>query len=149
MDKKTLKGNWDELKSQVKKTWGKLTENQLERIDGDFDKFVSAVEKAYGYTSSEATNLVKEFLNKEDEYSVQTLFGAGVRKAGEKINEFSEAVAVKGDRVVHQGEDAVSAVQENATKYIDFAMDYTKKHPVKVTLIAVGIGFLFGKFLNK
>jgi uncharacterized protein YjbJ (UPF0337 family) len=135
MDKNTFKGNWDQLRGQVKKTWGKLTDNQLEKIEGDFDTFVGAVEK--------------EFLNKEDNYGVQTPVGAGIRKAAEKINEFSETVAAKSDRVVHQGEEAVSAAQKNAAKYIDFAMDYTKEHPVKVTLIAVGIGFLFGKFLSK
>jgi uncharacterized protein YjbJ (UPF0337 family) len=149
MDKNTFKGNWDQLRGQVKKTWGKLTDNQLEKIEGDFDTFVGAVEKAYGYTRSEAASSVKEFLNKEDNYGVQTPVGAGIRKAAEKINEFSETVAAKSDRVVHQGEEAVSAAQKNAAKYIDFAMDYTKEHPVKVTLIAVGIGFLFGKFLSK
>ncbi len=149
MNKSTFKGNWDQLKGQVKKTWGKLTDNQLEKIDGDFDRFVGAVETAYGYTSSQAANSVNEFLSKENDYSAQTPIGAGIRKAGEKINEFSETVAAKSDRVVHQGEEAVNAAQENATKYIDLAMDYTKKNPLKVTLIAVGVGFLVGKFLNK
>lgn len=149
MDKNTLKGNWDQLKGHIKKTWGKLSDNQLEKIEGDFDKFVAAVEKAYGYTSTQATNSVKDFLNKEGEYSEETAIGAGIRKAGEKINEFSETVATKSDRAVHKSEDAMQAAQKNVTKYIESAIEYTKEHPVKVTLIAVGIGFLFGKLLRK
>lgn len=149
MDKNTLKGNWDQLKGQAKKTWGKLTDNQLEKIEGDFDKFVGAVEKAYGYTTTEATNSIKEFLNKESHYSEQTPVGATIRKAGEKINEFTENVASKSDRVVHKGEDVVVAAQKSATEYLDYAIAYSKEHPVKVTLIAAGVGFLLGKFLSK
>lgn len=149
MNNNILKGNWDQLKGQVKKTWGKISDKQLDTIEGDFDKFVGAIEKAYGYTNSQATNSVKDFLNKEERSSAETPVGAQIRKAGEIINEFSETVAAKSDRVVHKGEDVVGSVQKNVSKYIDIAVDYTKEHPMKVTLIAVGVGFLFGKLLRK
>jgi ElaB/YqjD/DUF883 family membrane-anchored ribosome-binding protein len=88
-------------------------------------------------------------LNKENDYSAQTPVGAGIRRAGDKINTLTEIIAGKSDRVIHKGGDVVNAAQKNASKYIDVAIDYTKEHPINVTLIVVGIGFLVAKFLSK
>jgi uncharacterized protein YjbJ (UPF0337 family) len=37
MNKDTLKGQWKQLKGNVRKQWGKLTDDDLEQIHGGHD----------------------------------------------------------------------------------------------------------------
>jgi uncharacterized protein YjbJ (UPF0337 family) len=38
MDKNKFKGNWDEFKGELKRKWGKLTDNDLLECEGDYEK---------------------------------------------------------------------------------------------------------------
>ncbi len=49
-----LKGQWKQMRGQVKNWWGKLTDNDLERIQGNRDKLVGALQERYGYTQLQA-----------------------------------------------------------------------------------------------
>jgi len=47
MNKEQFKVSWEQLEGHLKKHWGKFTEDDLLQIEGDQDKFNSAVEKRY------------------------------------------------------------------------------------------------------
>ena len=57
MNKDIFEGKWKQQQGQVKEWWGKLTDNDLERVDGQFDQFVGLLQAQYGYT--------REFAEKE------------------------------------------------------------------------------------
>lgn len=42
------KGSLRELKGQIKQTWGKLTEDDLKYVEGNFDELVGRIQKGYG-----------------------------------------------------------------------------------------------------
>jgi uncharacterized protein YjbJ (UPF0337 family) len=44
----TMKGNWSILKRKAKRRWGKLTDNDLDPIDGRRDELVGRIQKTYG-----------------------------------------------------------------------------------------------------
>ena len=48
MNKDQFKGAWTEFKGALKQKWGKLTDDDLMQIEGDYDRFVGAVQKKYG-----------------------------------------------------------------------------------------------------
>ena len=54
MDTQIAKGNWNELKGEMKKTWGKLTDEDLTYLEGGTDQIIGKVQKAYGYTKDRA-----------------------------------------------------------------------------------------------
>lgn len=56
----TIKGNWDQMKGELKLRWGKLTDNDLMRIEGRRDKFVGTLQEVYGYSKEEAERQVRE-----------------------------------------------------------------------------------------
>jgi uncharacterized protein YjbJ (UPF0337 family) len=57
-----LKGKWKELRGRVKETWGELTDDDLDRIAGEWDQLVGALQKKYGYTKTKAETKASEFL---------------------------------------------------------------------------------------
>ncbi|WHZ13696.1 MAG: UPF0337 protein YjbJ [Nitrospira sp.] len=48
MNADQFKGKWVQFKGEVKKQWGKLTDDDLMQIEGDYDKFVGRVQERYG-----------------------------------------------------------------------------------------------------
>jgi len=61
MNEETIKGNWNQLKGKVKEKWGKLTNDELDQIDGQTDQLVGAVQKSYGLSKEQAQKDVKEW----------------------------------------------------------------------------------------
>ena len=61
MNKEELKGKWTQLKGSIKSRWGKLTDDDIQRIEGDRDKLVGKVQEKYGQSREEAEKQVDEF----------------------------------------------------------------------------------------
>jgi len=49
-----IEGNWKQFKGEVKKQWGKLTDDHLDVIAGNRDKLAGKLQEAYGITKDEA-----------------------------------------------------------------------------------------------
>ena len=58
----TLKGNWSEMKGQVKQKWAKLTDDDLHLVGGKFDELVGRLQQRYGHSKDEAEKQVDEFV---------------------------------------------------------------------------------------
>lgn len=54
MDNNVFKGKWKQLKGEAKKQWGKLTDDDLDVIDGEKDKLVGKLQERYGHTKDDA-----------------------------------------------------------------------------------------------
>jgi uncharacterized protein YjbJ (UPF0337 family) len=50
MNKDIFEGKWKQLRGQTKEWWGKLTDDDLERVAGKADQLVGLLQEKYGYT---------------------------------------------------------------------------------------------------
>lgn len=56
-----VKGNWKQVKGKVKAQWGKLTDDQLDVIDGKRVELAGKIQEAYGVSKDEAEEQIKAF----------------------------------------------------------------------------------------
>ncbi|BES73159.1 CsbD family protein [Marinobacter nanhaiticus D15-8W] len=56
-----IEGNWKQMKGDVKTRWGKLTDDQLDVIDGKREKLAGQLQESYGIGREEAEQQIKEF----------------------------------------------------------------------------------------
>jgi len=49
-----LAGNWKQMRGELKTWWGKLTDDDVDRIGGQKDKLVGLIQERYGYTREQA-----------------------------------------------------------------------------------------------
>jgi uncharacterized protein YjbJ (UPF0337 family) len=63
MNEDILKGKWNEMKGEVKKKWGKLTDDDLMVIAGEKEKMVGVLQTKYGYAKDNAEKEYKEFID--------------------------------------------------------------------------------------
>jgi uncharacterized protein YjbJ (UPF0337 family) len=54
MNKDILHGKRRELKGLVKEQWGKLTDDDLEKIEGEAERLVGLLQARYGYAKEKA-----------------------------------------------------------------------------------------------
>ena len=56
-----VKGDWKRFKGKVKEAWGKLTDDDLDIIEGRRDQLVGLVQKHYGLARDQAERQVERF----------------------------------------------------------------------------------------
>ena len=54
MNTDTIAGNWKQVKGKVKEKWGKLTDDDLDVIEGKRDQLLGRLQERYGYTKEQA-----------------------------------------------------------------------------------------------
>ena len=61
MNKLETKGDWNIIKGKLKQKWAKLTDNDLQYIDGKHDELVGRIQKRTGETREAVEKAIKEF----------------------------------------------------------------------------------------
>jgi uncharacterized protein YjbJ (UPF0337 family) len=65
MNQEQVSGNWLQLKGKLKEKWGKLTDDDLQIVEGKADQLAGRIKERYGLTKEEAERQVKEFEDRE------------------------------------------------------------------------------------
>jgi uncharacterized protein YjbJ (UPF0337 family) len=63
MNTDILQGKWRELKGRVKEQWGKLTDDDLDEIEGQAERLVGLLQQHYGYAKDKAEQEYKRFMD--------------------------------------------------------------------------------------
>jgi uncharacterized protein YjbJ (UPF0337 family) len=66
MNEDRIRGNWLQFKGKVKEKWGKLTDDDLDVIEGRSEQLIGKLEERYGIAREEAEKQFKEFLRTND-----------------------------------------------------------------------------------
>jgi uncharacterized protein YjbJ (UPF0337 family) len=65
MNTEILQAKWRQLKGSVRAQWGKLTDDEIDRINGNAEKLVGLVQERYGYEKQRAQQEVDSFLARQ------------------------------------------------------------------------------------
>jgi uncharacterized protein YjbJ (UPF0337 family) len=173
MNEDVFAGQWKQMRGELKSWWGKLADDDLDRIGGQKDKLIGLVQEKYGYAREYAEQEVerrfKEYGNKTGGVvenvttKAQELSSTAMNKAneaatvvGEKLDSLANVIREKAPRegsvataattVVDGLESAGSYLREK--KFDHLAKDVTqlvRTYPVQSLLIGVGIGYLLAR----
>jgi uncharacterized protein YjbJ (UPF0337 family) len=61
MNEDRMEGKWKQMKGALKSRWGKLTDDDLDVIEGQKDQLVGKVQERYGIAKEEAQKQVDEW----------------------------------------------------------------------------------------
>ena len=64
-----FEGNWKQFKGDLKKKWGKLTDDDLLEIEGNYDKFEGKLQERYGDRKAEVKRWADEWFEKHEHKS--------------------------------------------------------------------------------
>ncbi len=66
LNQDVLNGKWKQVRGEVKKFWGKLTDDDLDQVDGVSDKLAGKLQERYGYSKEKAKDELEKFLARMD-----------------------------------------------------------------------------------
>ena len=61
MNNDIIQGKWKQLSGNMQKQWGKLTNDDLDVVDGSREYLVGKIQERYGIAKDAAEDQIKEF----------------------------------------------------------------------------------------
>src|SRR6266481_3088164 len=92
MNQDILSGKWKQMRGELKTWWGKLTDDDVDRIGGQKDKLIGLIQERYGYAREQAEQEVERRLQ---EYGAKT--GGAVASMSAKARELGSTAAKKAN----------------------------------------------------
>jgi uncharacterized protein YjbJ (UPF0337 family) len=173
MNQDIFAGQWRQMRGELKSWWGKLTDDDFDRIGGQKDKLIGLVQEKYGYTRDHAEQEVeRRFKEIGDKTTgvVANITAKAQELGATAANKANEAATVVGEKIgslanvirekaPHEGAMATAATSvvdglESASSYLQekkfehLAKDVTalvRTYPVQSLLIGVGLGYLLAR----
>ena len=62
MDLNQVQGQWKQIKGKAKVKWGKLTDDEIDVIEGRRDQLIGKIQQRYGVKKEEAERQVDDWL---------------------------------------------------------------------------------------
>ena len=72
MNDTAVKGQWKQIRVKAKEWWRKLTDDDLDMIDGKRDLLIRKLQERYGYTKERAAREVNTRLNELEHAFLKT-----------------------------------------------------------------------------
>ncbi len=63
----TIKGRWHEIKGDIQKAWGKLTDDELEKTKGDMKSISGLIQQRYGDAKEDYSKKLSDIYAKFEE----------------------------------------------------------------------------------
>jgi uncharacterized protein YjbJ (UPF0337 family) len=111
MNQDIFTGQWKQMRGTLKSWWGKLADDDLERIGGQTDKLIGWIQEKYGQTREQAQQEV-EWRMKEYGDSLGGRGGNGTTNATETVAGMAAKAQELGVAAVSTASEAATAVGE-------------------------------------
>lgn len=67
MNSDQMKGKWKQLKGSVRERWGKLTDDDVDIINGQNEQLVGKIQEKYGIAKDEAQRQVDDWMRADQQ----------------------------------------------------------------------------------
>ncbi len=57
-----IEGKWEQVRSKIHARWGKITDQDIAKIDSNHDQFIVTLQERYGYAKKEAEDQIQRYL---------------------------------------------------------------------------------------
>lgn len=64
MNEDIVKGNWKEIKGKIRQQWGKLTDDDITKMQGTYEELEGKLQSTYGYQKDQTKKEINDFLDR-------------------------------------------------------------------------------------
>lgn len=157
MNTDMVQGSLKELKGDIKQTWSKLTDDDLNYLDGGVDQIIGKVQKAYGFTKERATEEFDKFKSKHSNYFRDDRDLTNTKEkfmaTASQLNGQYDANKIKAkashmieDDIIEPGKEYMERVRDLSAQVVDRTSGLVKENPGYAILGAATVGFLAGAY---
>jgi uncharacterized protein YjbJ (UPF0337 family) len=123
-----LQGQWNQVRGQLKKKWGQLTEDDLKFTGGNVDQLVGRIQHKTG----EAREAIESFL---DEMTSQG--ASAISQAAESVKNYAGVAS-------EQVRDGYNRISDQLGRRYEASQDLIRENPARTVATAFGVGVVLG-----
>jgi uncharacterized protein YjbJ (UPF0337 family) len=168
----TFEGQWRQMRGELRSWWGRISDNDFEKIAGKKDRLIGMLQEKYGYTREAAQQEMERRFKEYDERMRTSGATSKQGKAEEATSGTSAAQPMSGvgdrigsladvirEKAPHEG--TVGTAATTVAEKLDVAGSYLqerdvnhmlsdlsgmiRRYPVPSLLIGLGIGYLLAR----
>ncbi len=128
LTREQLQGRWKQVKGQIREKWGELTDDDLQKFQGNGEQLVGIIEEKTGATRQEIEKFLDSTLRETSSY---------IQTATEKANEYTAAAS---EKVNYYSGEARKQMQQG----YDQAQQTVRARPIESITTAFGAGVVAG-----
>jgi uncharacterized protein YjbJ (UPF0337 family)/ElaB/YqjD/DUF883 family membrane-anchored ribosome-binding protein len=110
MNADTFEGQWKQMRGELRSWWGKLTDDDFEKIGGKKDRLVGVLQEKYGYTRTAAQQEIDRHFKEYDERRKTSNVG----KTGPTTSPTSQSLGATLGEVADEGKSVVDEATSSA-----------------------------------
>jgi len=123
-----LQGQWNQVRGELKKKWGQLTEDDLRFNNGNIDQLVGKIQQRTG----EAREAIEQMLT--------DLTSGGSSAVAQAAGQVGEYARYAGDQV----REGYNRISDQFGRGYDYSQDVIRENPGRSIATAFGVGILLG-----
>lgn len=128
LNQQTLQGNWNQIKGKIHERWGDLTDDDLQRGQGNVERLVGTIQERTGETRAAIEDYLEELSSEA---------GPAVKRAAETIRGYAEHAAESVQEVAQHASESVQAGLSQTQKLV-------RRRPFESVMTCFGIGVVTG-----
>lgn len=148
--------HWSHIRQQVKSWWDRLTDAELEQVNGQKEQLVRAIQSRYGYARERAEQEVDRHLAEFYE-TLDTSRGSGLVEAASSaahgiastITKTAGETGTAAQKVATTAVSSIGGSVARAGAYLPELpgglAEVIRRHPLPSLLVGMGLGFLLGR----
>ena len=142
VNQQTLSGNWNDIKGQIRKKWGQLTNDDLQVFNGNIEQLIGTIQRKTG----EARQNIERFLEEATSQGAEN-----VSQAAGAVRNYATSAAMQAREYAGQAIEAVEQGSQQAYDtvrqgYMD-TEETIRSRPAESVAICFGAGVLTGLLL--
>ena len=123
-----LQGQWNQIRGELKKKWGQLTEDDLRFNNGNIDQLVGKIQQRTG----EAREAIEQFLTEA------TSQGAtAISQAAGQVGQYARYAG-------EQAREGYNRISDQFGRSYEYSQDMIRENPGRSIATAFGVGILVG-----
>lgn len=123
-----LQGQWNQVKGDLKKHWGQLTDDDLKWSSGNIDQIIGRIQQRTGETRE----------------SIEKYLGKLTSEGGSMVSSAVETVGHYAQDVSHRLRDQYGNLSDQTRQGLVTARDVVVRNPFPWMAVAFGIGVMTG-----
>jgi uncharacterized protein YjbJ (UPF0337 family) len=136
---RVLQGQWNQVRGQLKKKWGQLTDDDLRFANGNIDQLIGRIQHKTG----EAREAVEGFLDELTAHGASAISQAA-ESAGQYVRQATEGAREGYERVAQQAREGYNRISGEFERGYETSREMIRDNPARSVATAFGVGVLLG-----
>jgi len=134
-----LQGQWNQLKGDVKKKWGKLTDDDLRWTNGNVDQLIGRIQERTGEKRDQIEGYLDSLLAEGS-----SVLSNAVETVGHAASQATNRLREGYNKISDQAGEQLGQAQAMMGEQYGQAREMVVRNPVQWVAAAFGVGFLVG-----